>query len=235
METNGNSPSPHLEVTFQIFSMKTKSLIVIAILIIGILASCQDENEYLRSDAELIQALKADVEFQDFFREARSIRLTLTEKLMNLNSKEGLNNVRNSTNLEEVALHLGLGNNFFKELDDRSKNITDLLSIRYPEFNLKTQEELSSMVYASITFDYNSENLVHSNLRNAGVNDACDEQFEADFNRIHASYDSGIRTCLVVGLATAGAGLIPCNAANVYRTLVDLADAMDAHTLCKQK
>ena len=32
------------------------------------MTSCQDENESLRTDAELIQSLRVDVEFQDFFQ-----------------------------------------------------------------------------------------------------------------------------------------------------------------------
>ncbi len=44
--------------------MKTKSLIVIAILTLGLVTSCQEENESLRTDSELIQSLKADIEFK---------------------------------------------------------------------------------------------------------------------------------------------------------------------------
>jgi len=50
--------------------MKTKPVVVTVILMLGLMTSCQKENESLRSDAKLIQLLKADVEFQSFFAEA---------------------------------------------------------------------------------------------------------------------------------------------------------------------
>ena len=212
--------------------MKTKSLILTVIIAIGLITSCQDEMGDLRSDAELIQSLKVDEEFQDFFKEARSAQLSVSEKLIYINSSDELNNVRNSTSLEEVSQYLDLSNNFLTEFDNKSKNITNYLSTRYPELKLKTEEELSLIVQASISLDYQTYDLVLSNLPNARVMDACDDQFEADFNRIHEEYDSGVVTCLVVGAVTGGTGLIPCNAANVYSTTVKLAKAIDDHTLC---
>lgn len=215
--------------------MKTKSLIVIAILTLGLITSCQEENESLRTDAELIQSLKADIEFQDFFNEARSTQLLVTEKIVNWNSMDGLNKVKNSHSLDEIFEHLDLDSNLFTELDIKLMHIADYLSSNYPEFKLKTEEEIRTIVRASIFKDFSFYDLVLSNLPNARVMDACDDKFEADFHRIHAEHDSGVETCFVVTLVTLGAGFVPCNAANIFNTSMKLAAAMDEHSACKNQ
>lgn len=104
------------------------------------MTSCQDENESLRSDAELIQLLRADVEFQGFFSEARAVQFLVTKKLIQLNSNEDLKNVRNSTNLYEASNYLSLSDDFLLELNNKSKIIINIINNRYPEFNIKTKE-----------------------------------------------------------------------------------------------
>lgn len=198
------------------------------------MTSCQDENESLRTDAKLIQSLRVDVEFQDFFSEARTVQFLIAKKLIQLNSNEDLNNIRNSANLYEASNYLGLSNDFLFKLNNKSKNILNIIKNRYPEFNTKTKKELNSIVDASIPSANHADDLVLSTLRSGRVMDGCDDQFKADFNRIHNSFDTGVKVCLVVALSTMGEGLIPCNAANVYRTLTELAEAVDDHTTCKQ-
>ncbi len=152
-----------------------------------------------------------------------------------MNSKDGLNSVKNSHSLDEISRHLDLDSNLLPEFNIKSQNITDYLSINYPEFKIKTEEEIRTIVRASISPDYPAYDLALRNLQNARVMDACDDKFEADFHRIHAEHDAGVETCLVVTLATLGAGFVPCNATNIYNTTMKLAKAIDEHSTCKNQ
>jgi hypothetical protein len=61
---------------------------------------------------------------------------------------------------------------------------------------------------------------------------SCQSAYETSFRRIHSEYDNGVVSCLIVGIATFGAGLIPCNATNVYSTFHKLAVAEDQYNQC---
>lgn len=213
--------------------MRTKSLIT-AILLLLIISSCEEQTSISRTDLEITELLKNDQEFQTYFIESARVQSEISRRILEINSDGNIDILINSNDINKLMEGLEMPSDLIKNhgllLTDIFVNLTD----RYPELNIRTEEEIGTILQNAI-IEQSSESILSNIFQNARTADACDDQFESSFNSIHAAFDSGVRTCLVVGLATGGAGLIPCNAANVYNTAVAVGNAIDAHTNCKNE
>jgi len=98
-------------------------------------------------------------------------------------------------------------------------------------FNLEKKYNLSSYNDAELQDIFNEATPYRRITLNKSQG-SCQDQFEADFDEFHANYDSGIIICGIIALRTGLGGLIACNAANVYRTCLAAAEAIDSYYLC---
>jgi len=212
--------------------MKVKS-ILIAVLISVIISSCQEEKDVLRSDSEIINLLKIDAEFQTIFKEASTAQSIISNKVMQLKSEDRLNLIKNSMDISDITEQLNLSPDFIENLDEKFYSSIGSISNRYPELKDKTEDELKYIIGESMVIDISYDLILH-NFKQFRVMDECDDQFEEEFDRIHTSHDRGVAACVVVALATAGAGWAPCSAVNIVKTSLEMAEAMDAHSACKQ-
>lgn len=196
-------------------------------------SSCSDQAEIeltsneLTND-EIIELLKTDVDFQNYFKESREFQKVLFSSFLSKSASEKIELKDIPKDIHQLNAYLNLPEENSIAYLYKSSNLVEKLINKYPSLGNLNKDEISSIVNSAKI--ENSEKSVYLDYK--AYTNTCQEQYEASFRRIHAEYDQGVETCLIIGLATFGTGLIPCNATNVYNTFHKLAVAEDQYNAC---
>lgn len=200
-------------------------------MIFGLFSCIEGEKESLnRSDSELILQLKSDEFVQSFFSEQLGFKKTISEKIISLNVPKQL---IEASNLTEIAESLELPKGTFESREVLFEELIAHLYIKFPELMKMNEDRFFHIISNSKDDNFSNFQLGYLKSENNRIFDACDNQFAEDFNRIHNNYDFSVIMCFAIAGVSGHAGVITCEATAMVNMMLQMAQAMDNHTLCK--
>jgi hypothetical protein len=137
--------------------------------------------------------------------------------------KSKINKLDNLNTIDEnmITDYLGYSD---QEINTYAVSILNNIKILDSKYNL---QKLNPSQIEKLTCDLSNYSM--REVKSAGI---CEDQFEEAFDDLHATYDSGVKLCAIVTLATGGGGFIPCNAVNIYKACMSAAEAIDEYNAC---
>lgn len=203
--------------------MKKEFKILIVLMIILILNSCNDVNETdmdianIQNDPSLIEYITLNKNVLDNM--AGAIQSMGLEQRTDLFSELGTSG---SAIKEQTIVNI-MG---FKDVKNINEYLLSqqsiLIGLKEKYYSKLNEEEFK------VKFDIIRNNLIISEHRSG---EPCQEAYESSFTSIHASYDSGVAWCTVLSMFNGHIGLL-CFGRAVVTTLQALGEASDSYYAC---
>lgn len=199
-----------------------------------IIVSCSNDNQIVEekplSYDEIIELLKEDEGFQNYFKESMEFQLSFSNSFLSAIENGDVSLKEMPTDLIQLTSLISMSESETYDYLNKGAIFVENLTLKYPSLLLLKENEISAIINNALSVKsyenyYNDSSFFYN--RNS-----CQSAYEGAFRRIHAEYDQGVINCVIVGIATLGAGLIPCNATNVYGTFYKLAVAADQYNQC---
>lgn len=216
--------------------MKTLKIFSFGLVALLFMTSCENEElnqqeESLKTNNELVQLLKNDTDFINYFNKTQSLKQNLFLKQLEVQKN---NHYKKSTSeledLKDVSLYLNLEDNFFDNYFNTIQINLDAIKLKYSDLSNKSEEdviEIFQNTWLELTFDKEISNTY-------ARTSSCESEFQATMSSIHSTYDSSLVTCAAIGLFTGGGPGVLCAGVATVVAIAQTAAAIDAHTVCSQ-
>jgi hypothetical protein len=202
------------------------------IITIFFLPSCIDnEQEDLnRQDSELISLLKSDKLFQGYFSKQIELQKMIYDRIASSRKNNQLIEV---SSVQEISEILELPEGLFENHELLVSKMILHLYTEYPELNQMKENRIFEILSKSRNEIFAKPTISNLKSSNYRILDSCDDRFAEDFNRIHHNYDFSVFMCFALAGVSGHAGVITCEAMALVNMTIQMAQAMDNHTLCK--
>ncbi|WP_075350158.1 hypothetical protein [Algoriphagus marinus] len=137
------------------------------------------------------------------------------------------------SSVQEISEILELPEGLFENHELLVSKMILHLYTEYPELNQMKENRIFEILSKSRNEIFPKPSISNLKSSNYRILDSCDDRFAEDFNRIHHNYDFSVFMCFALAGVSGHAGVITCEAMALVNMTIQMAQAMDNHTLCK--
>lgn len=199
-------------------------IMTIIIIVSSFFLSCQKIDEVSKLDKQVAAEIASDEIFHDMAQESKEFLGFIKSEII-AGKLSGTGKIQATQSIDELNQLLGLPDNYLKS-NYESISFKCMQVIEKFKLKSKSEKEIANIFHQISTIEKSPYEMV--NLKSS----SCQEKFESDFDRIHRNFDTGVYLCLLAGVYGGVGGVTTCEAINVYRTVLAIAEAIDDYNEC---